>query len=46
VLAEADLRTAELGGVDLREARLHDARLDLAGAVALAEAHGVVVDDG
>ena len=43
-LAEADLRGASLGGVDLREATLKDTRLDLPGAVHLAELYGAVVE--
>ncbi len=45
-LTKADLRGASLGGVDLREATLKDTRLDLPGAVHLAELYGAVVDDG
>jgi uncharacterized protein YjbI with pentapeptide repeats len=43
-LVKADLRGAMLGGVDLREATLKDTRLDLAGAVHLAEIYGAVVE--
>ena len=43
-LTEADLRGAGLGGVDLAVATLKGTRLDLAGAVLLAELHGAVVD--
>jgi uncharacterized protein YjbI with pentapeptide repeats len=43
VLTEADLTGAELGNVDLTSAQLLRTRLDLAGALALAEAHGAVV---
>ena len=39
-LTKADLRGASLGGVDLREATLKDTRLDLPGAVHLAELYG------
>jgi uncharacterized protein YjbI with pentapeptide repeats len=44
VLVRADLRGASLGGVDLREARLEETRLDLPGAVHLAEVYGAVVE--
>ena len=40
----ADLRGASLGGVDLTTATLRGTRLDVAGAVQLAEQHGAVVE--
>ena len=43
-LTKADLRGASLGGVDLREATLKDTRLDLPGAVHLAELYGADVE--
>jgi uncharacterized protein YjbI with pentapeptide repeats len=43
-LTRADLRGASVGGVDLREATLKKTRLDLAGAVHLAELYGAVVE--
>ena len=43
-LRPAALRGATLEGVDLREARLGETRLDLAGAVLLAGLSGAVVD--
>ena len=43
-LTKADLRGASLGGVDLREATLKETRLDLAGAVHLAELYGADVE--
>jgi uncharacterized protein YjbI with pentapeptide repeats len=39
-----DLRGANLTGVDLSTTRLKDTRLDLVGAVLLAEQHGALVD--
>ncbi|GGO70348.1 pentapeptide repeat-containing protein [Nocardioides deserti] len=44
VLDGADLRGATLDGVDLTTARLRRTKLDLAGAVHLAELHGALVD--
>jgi uncharacterized protein YjbI with pentapeptide repeats len=43
-LESADLRGARLDGVDLSAVRLRGARLDLAGAVVVAESLGAVVD--
>ena len=43
-LTGADLRGASLSGVDLTAARLGRTRLDLPGAVLLAELHGADVD--
>ncbi len=43
-LSDTDLRGAHLDGADLTGATLRDARLDLAGAVVLAEQTGAVVD--
>lgn len=43
-LTHTVLRGATLDGVDLAEALLHDTRLDLQGAVLLAEQHGASVD--
>ena len=43
-LHRADLRGASLDRVDLSAARLRDTRLDLQGAVMLAELHGAEVD--
>jgi uncharacterized protein YjbI with pentapeptide repeats len=43
-LVKADLRGASLGGVDLREATLEETRLDLSGAMHLAELYGAVVE--
>ena len=45
-LSGADLRGASLHGVDLRAARLTGTRLDLVGAVLLAELHGAAVETG
>ena len=45
-LGGADLRGATLHGVDLAAARLRSTRLDLPGAVLLAELHGAQVDVG
>ena len=42
-LTKADLRGASLAGVDLREATLKGTRLDLFGAVHLAELYGADV---
>jgi uncharacterized protein YjbI with pentapeptide repeats len=44
VLRGADLRGARLEGVDLTAATLQGARVDLGGAVALAETLGAVVE--
>ena len=44
VLDRADLRGASLDGVDLSAATLKRTKLDLAGAVLLAELHGADVD--
>lgn len=43
-LGGADLRGASLDRVDLAAARMRGTRLDLAGAVLLAELHGAEVD--
>jgi uncharacterized protein YjbI with pentapeptide repeats len=43
-LRGADLRGATLDSVDLELATLGETHLDLAGAMALAERHGAVVD--
>ena len=43
-LTKADLRGASLAGVDLREATLKGTRLDLFGAVHLAELYGADVE--
>ena len=43
-LTDADLRGADLDAVDVSVARLRRTRLDLSGAVLLAELRGAVVD--
>jgi uncharacterized protein YjbI with pentapeptide repeats len=43
-LTDVDLRGADLDGVDLAAATLRRTRLDLRGAVHLAELHGAVLD--
>ena len=43
-LSKADLRSSSLSGVDLTTATLRGTRLDLNGAVHLAELHGVTVE--
>lgn len=43
VLTRTDLTGADLEGVDLSAALLRETRLDLAGAVQLAEHHGALV---
>ena len=45
-LGGTDLRGASLDGVDLTSATLSNTRLDLSGAVLLAELSGAVVDTG
>lgn len=44
VLTDADLTGAQLAHVDLTAARLSRTKLDLAGAIALAEAHGALLN--